>query len=173
MTIEEFVDKCKYLIPFVPIHLGHDSRQQYAIGYSNDDNGYYTYSVDERQLVHKEYHKDKQECLQKIIEEVRFELENNGQVLENLSMDANGEITWLSKEDAGSNEIDWVNKEIDDNLGTKQALQKCCETLGCTSIYTMLKTKSFREIVDTNILNYEQTQVLDIVHSEVNEQEDE
>ncbi len=169
MTIEELVDKCKYLIPFVPIHLGHDSREQYAIGFSSDANGYYTYSVNERQIVHKKYHKDKLECLQKIIEKIRFELENNGQALENLSIDTNGEVTWISKGTANSNELDWVNKEIDDSLGTKQALQKCCETLGCPNIYAMLKTKSFKEIVDTHILNYEQTQVLDIVHSEVNE----
>lgn len=160
--LQQYIDK-SYL-PMKSFTLGVLDMSQYAEGYAKDENGWFVYEVTERQYVHKDYFETEQECIDEVFVRLKFALENEKQTLPDLT-----ETTPIWSEEE---QREWLEKEITDDLGTKRALELCSEKMGfAKGIYAMMTHSSFEDIVEQNILDYEQIQVADIVYSELNDED--
>ena len=162
--LQYYIDK-SYL-PMKSFTLGALNMEQYAEGYAQDENGWFVYEVTERQYVHKDYFETEQDCIDETFSRLKFALANEHQGLPELETE---ETSIWSEE----NQRAWLEKEVNDNMGTKEAFELCSEKMGFEKdIYKMIIQSSFQEIVDLNILSYDQIQVLDIVWYELNDDEE-
>ena len=153
-------------LPMKQFTLGKLNVGAYSEGYAKDKDGWYCYTVSERQHISKHYYETEQDCIDETFNRLKFALENEHQDLPELQTE---ETNIWSEEDQRA----WLETEVNDDIGTKEALELCSEKMGFEKdIYKMIIQSSFQEIVDLNILSYEQIQVLDIVWYELNDDEE-